>query len=99
LFAPPPRSFFADAVVVGGAGMAPFGNAIRTASAHFLLGGRVRGGLYGLPPALDRLDGNGNPPFAVDFRDLYATVLGRWWGLDATVALNGRFSPLDVLKT
>ena len=69
-----------------------------TASAHFVVGGRVRGGLYGLPPALSRLDGNGNLPFSVDFRDLYATALGRWWGIDPTVALNGRFTPLDVLQ-
>jgi uncharacterized protein (DUF1501 family) len=69
-----------------------------TASAHFVLGGRVKGGLYGLPPALSRLDGNGNLPFAVDFRDLYATVLERWWGADSTRALKGRFAPLDVVR-
>ncbi|MDB5811013.1 MAG: Twin-arginine translocation pathway signal sequence protein [Betaproteobacteria bacterium] len=69
-----------------------------TANAHFVLGGRVKGGLYGAPPALNRLDGNGNLPFAVDFRDLYATALERWWGLNAVVALNGRFIPVDVLK-
>ena len=69
-----------------------------TASAHFVLGGRVKGGLYGLPPALSRLDGNGNLPFAVDFRDLYATVLERWWGADSTRALKGRFAPLDVIR-
>ncbi len=70
-----------------------------TANAHFVLGGRVRSGLYGLPPGLSRLDGNGNLPFAVDFRDLYATVLERWWGADSARALNGRFSPLDLLRT
>jgi len=70
-----------------------------TANAQFVLGGRVRGGLYGLPPGLSRLDGNGNPPFAVDFRDLYATVLERWWSVDAARALNGRFTPLDLLKS
>ena len=69
-----------------------------TANAHFVLGGRVKGGMYGLPPALTQLDGNGNLPFAVDFRDLYATALERWWGISATVALNGRFRPVDVLK-
>jgi uncharacterized protein (DUF1501 family) len=69
-----------------------------TANAHFVLGGRVRGGLYGLSPGLSRLDGNGNPPFAVDFRELYATVLERWWGLDAARALGGRFAPVDVVK-
>ena len=69
-----------------------------TASAHFVTGGRVSGGIYGEPPALDRLDGNGNLPFAVDFRSMYATVLDKWWGLDATKVLSGRFAPLDVLK-
>jgi uncharacterized protein (DUF1501 family) len=69
-----------------------------TASAHFLLGGRVKGGLYGIPPALSRLDGNGNLPFAVDFRDLYATVLERWWGADSTRALKARFATLDVVR-
>ena len=69
-----------------------------TANAHFVTGGKVRGGIYGLAPALNRLDGNGNLPFAVDFRELYATALGRWWGLDTQAALNGRFSPVDLLR-
>lgn len=69
-----------------------------SASAHFVMGGRVKGALYGLPPALGRLDGNGNLPFAVDFRDLYATVLERWWGVDASAALRRRFSSLDLVR-
>jgi uncharacterized protein (DUF1501 family) len=36
--------------------------------------------------------------FAVDFRDLYATALDRWWGINSSVALNGKFTPVDVLK-
>jgi len=70
-----------------------------TASAHFVLGGRVTGGLYGLPPELSRLDGNGNLPYAVDFRDVYATVLERWWGTDSARALRGRFAALDVIRS
>ena len=69
-----------------------------TANAQFVLGGRVKGGVYGLTPVLTRLDGNGNLPFAVDFRDLYATALDRWWGVNSSVALNGRFTPVDLLK-
>jgi len=38
----------------------------------------LKGGLYGTPPELARLAGCGNLPFAVDFRDLYATLLERW---------------------
>jgi uncharacterized protein (DUF1501 family) len=69
-----------------------------TAAPHFVLGGRVRGGLYGEVPRLDRLDGNGNLPFAVDFRSLYATVLERWWGLASSGVLGGRYPLLDVLR-
>ena len=70
-----------------------------TASSHFVLGGGVKGGLFGPAPALDRLDGNGNLPFAVDFRNIYATVLERWWGMNSNTALRGRFSTMDFLKT
>jgi uncharacterized protein (DUF1501 family) len=69
-----------------------------TAAAHFMMGGRVLGGLYGVPPALGRLDGNGNLPAGVDFRRLYATVLGPWWGLDATATLQQQFEPLPLLR-
>lgn len=69
-----------------------------TAAPHFFMGGRVRGGLYGVPPVLARLDGNGNLPVGVDFRQLYATVLGPWWGLDAPAILQQRFEPLPLLR-
>lgn len=68
-----------------------------TAAAHFVMGGKVKGGLYGEPPRLDRLDGNGNLPFAVDFRAYYATFLEGWWGMDAREALRGRFPRLEIL--
>jgi uncharacterized protein (DUF1501 family) len=69
-----------------------------TVAPHFVMGGRVRGGLYGMPPTLARLDGNGNLPLGVDFRQLYATVLGSWWGLDASAILQQRFEPLPLLN-
>ncbi|HEY2604560.1 DUF1501 domain-containing protein [Paraburkholderia sp. RL18-103-BIB-C] len=69
-----------------------------TVAPHFVMGARVRGGLYGLPPALARLDGNGDLPLGVDFRQLYATVLGSWWGLDASTILQQRFEPLPLLR-
>ena len=68
-----------------------------TANAHLVLGGRVRGGLYGAPPALERLDGEGNLPFAVDFRAYYATFLERLWGADSRSVLGGRHAPLDFI--
>lgn len=69
-----------------------------TASAHFLLGGAVKGGIYGMRPALERLDSNGNLPFSVDFRSIYATVLERWWGVNSAAVLRDRFAPLAFLS-
>ncbi len=68
-----------------------------TVAAHFVAGGRVRGGLYGQTPRLDRLEG-GNLVHAVDFRSLYATVMERWWGMPSAGVLKGRFAPVDLLK-
>jgi uncharacterized protein (DUF1501 family) len=69
-----------------------------TVAPHFVMGARVRGGLYGVPPVLTQLDGSGNLPVGVDFRQLYATILGPWWGLDATAVLQQRFEPVPLLR-
>lgn len=69
-----------------------------TAAPQFLMGGKVKGGLYGQAPQLARLDGNGNLAYAVDFRDLYATVLERWWNISAQNVLGGRYAGLDLLR-
>lgn len=50
-----------------------------TASAHMVLGGKVRGGrIYGKHPDLSKLDENGNVHYTTDFRSLYATIGRRW---------------------
>ena len=69
-----------------------------TASVHFALGGRVAGGLYGEQPPLDRLSGDGNTGYAIDFRSVYATVLDHWWGVPSTGPLGGKFAPLPILR-
>jgi uncharacterized protein (DUF1501 family) len=69
-----------------------------TANAHFVLGGKVRGGLHGQAPQLNRLE-NGNLAYAVDFRSVYATVLEKWWGVSSAGALGGRFPVIEVLRT
>ncbi|HTH62739.1 MAG TPA: DUF1501 domain-containing protein [Paraburkholderia sp.] len=69
-----------------------------TVAAHFVTGGRVRGGLYGDAPRVAHIDGNGHLPVGVDFRRIYATVLGSWWGLDPRSVLQQRFDPLPLLS-
>jgi uncharacterized protein (DUF1501 family) len=63
------------------------------------MGGAVRGGLYGSAPNL--LPTSDNPTlendatdvrFETDFRSVYATVIERWLGGDATAVLGGDFS-------
>lgn len=68
-----------------------------TANVHFVMGGGVRGGLYGVPPALARLDGAGNPPAGVDFRCYYATLLERHWGIESREVLGGRFEAMRFI--
>lgn len=50
-----------------------------TANAHMVLGGRVRGGIYGRHPDFSRLDANGNVAHTTDFRSIYGTIAQRWW--------------------
>jgi uncharacterized protein (DUF1501 family) len=66
------------------------------ASPLFLMGGGVKGGLYGTTPDLN---GNalGNLPFTTDFRSVYATVLERWLGRPSEKILAGRFQTIPVL--
>jgi len=69
-----------------------------TANVHFALGGRVAGGFYGEAPSLERLGGDGNTAYAIDFRNVYATVLERWWGMPSTATLGGKFAPVGFVK-
>lgn len=78
------------------AGNASGGTDHGTAAPHFLLGGRLRGGLYGVQPRLDDLeDGDLRP--TLDFRRLYATAAGDWLGLPPAPASLGRHSRLPLI--
>ena len=68
-----------------------------TAAPHFALGGAVRGGVVGRMPDLQRLDEGQNLVHTADFRQVYATIAQRWWGVDAQAVLNGRFEALPFI--
>jgi uncharacterized protein (DUF1501 family) len=51
-----------------------------TAAPHFMLGGKVKGGVYGTQPVLAAADERGNLVANTDFRRLYATC-GSWLGI------------------
>jgi uncharacterized protein (DUF1501 family) len=68
-----------------------------TAEPMFVLGGTVRGGLYGTYPSLEDLDGNGDIKFNADFRSVYASVLRDHLGADAQKVLGGTFEPVALV--
>jgi uncharacterized protein (DUF1501 family) len=70
-----------------------------TVALHCVLGGAVRGGLYGQPPDLTRLDGSQNAGYTTDFRQLYSTVARDWWGVSAEAVTRGRFEPVKFLRS
>jgi uncharacterized protein (DUF1501 family) len=69
-----------------------------TAAPVLLLGPAVKAGLHGAYPDLTDL-ADGDPKFAVDFRRVYATVLGGWLGCPAEKVLGQKFTPLGILRS
>ena len=67
-----------------------------TAAPHFFMGGRVKGGLYGVSPSLRDLQ-DGDLKHTLDYRAVYATVIEKWWGLPAVSFGTGRYPALDCL--
>lgn len=67
-----------------------------TATPVFFLGGNVKGGILGGQPDLANLV-NGNLPWQIDFRSLYAETLDRWLGANAQAILGANFPAVGVL--
>ena len=64
-----------------------------------LIGGSVKGGMYGEYPSLEeahQLDGDLRANN--DFRSTYSTILERWLGLDAPSIVNGQFEHLEFIE-
>lgn len=68
------------------------------ATTHFVLGGRVKGGLVGEAPKVLDLHMIGGPAPVIDTRRLWTTVVERWWGADASGIFTRRHAPLDLLR-
>ncbi len=66
------------------------------ASCLFVSGAKIKGGLYGDYPRLDKL-GEGDLIFNTDFRSIYATLLDKWLGCSPNKILKGDFPRLNLV--
>lgn len=67
-----------------------------TAGPVFVIGPKVKGGLYGQMPSLTQLD-NGDLKYNVDFRSVYSTLLDNWLKASSKDVLGGSFENLKFL--
>src|SRR5580698_6088031 len=67
------------------------------ANLMFVAGKQVKGGQYGVPPSLTKLDEGDNLIHTTDFRRVYASMISGWLGhRDTTELLNGDFQPFPM---
>ena len=71
---------------------------LKTASVMLVMGGQVRGGIYGTAPSLSpdplnpTLENAGSDVrHETDFRSVYARVIDSWLGADANAIIGGDF--------
>jgi uncharacterized protein (DUF1501 family) len=73
-----------------------------SAAPLFVIGSGVRGGFIGNDPNLSDLDTRGNVKMQHDFRQVYASVLGQWYGASSAEitpgALPRHFDQLPIFK-
>lgn len=61
-------------------------------SSLYIMGGGVKGGVFGDHPSLTDLD-NGDLRFGIDFRSVYGTILQDWLGVSPTNIIGGGSFP------
>jgi uncharacterized protein (DUF1501 family) len=66
------------------------------AAPMFVLGGKVKAGIYGKMPSLTDLD-DGDLKYTTDFRRVYTTLLDQWLNADSAKVLGAKFEPVAFL--
>ena len=69
-----------------------------SAAPMFLAGRKVKSGIHGTHPSLEKLE-DGNLVHKTDFRTVYASVLQDWLGLDPVPVLGAEYKPLKLFKS
>jgi uncharacterized protein (DUF1501 family) len=71
-----------------------------SAGVAFLIGGAVKGGMYGEYPSLAEAEQiEGDLRSNNDFRSTYTGILEDWLGLDAAPIVNGRFEKISMFQS
>ena len=65
-----------------------------TAAPHFILGGSVHGGFWGVHPDLGKLE-DGDMVFTMDYRAVYERILSDWFGIQENRFLKYKNNDLD----
>jgi len=69
-----------------------------TANNVFIIGNQIKApGFYNDLASLSNLDDNGDLKYTIDFRSIYATLLGTWLAVDESTILNQNFSRLNFI--
>ncbi len=69
-----------------------------SATTHFVMGGRIKGGLHGEAPPVIKVHEIGGPEPVIDTRRLWTTVVENWWGSSADGLFARRYPALDLLR-
>jgi uncharacterized protein (DUF1501 family) len=69
-----------------------------TANVCFVAGGKVKSGVHGVAPDLEKLDTQGDLIHKTDFRSVYAGVLKGWLGADPATIVGKDYAPLELVK-
>ena len=69
-----------------------------SAAPMFLIGGKVKPGLVGAHPSLEKIP-MGNLQHHTDFRQVYAAVLDGWLGVPSKDVLGQKFDAVEIIKT
>ena len=70
-----------------------------TGGCCWIIGDHVKGGIYGEYPSLKQedLEDGGDLMHNVDFRNVYATIVEKWLGMDSNPIIGGSFEQLDFI--
>ena len=72
-----------------------------TSAPTLIFGSDINGGIFGENPNYNQIDVNGNMEMEFDYRQIYSTLMTRWFGTSESITssvFGGNFSPIPFLN-